>query len=176
MFVSQSEAKVTNLRISLANTKKLNMSTVTYLTKMQGVVDELAMAGCPREHVSFVLAGLGGSYNSLVAALGVQTTPISLSHLYALIDAYDHRQEMLCGFSDADFETSANAAQRQRRRRPNQARGDHGDRRDDWRPARRDDRAPSYGRGGGRAPPGGGRGRGRGRRRTTPWVDDDPQV
>jgi hypothetical protein len=133
MFVSQSEAKITNLRTSLANTKKLNMTTATYLTKMQGFVDELAMAGCPvstREHVSFVLAGLGGSYNALVAALGVQTSPISLSHLYAQIDAYDNRQEMLRGSSDPDFETSANTAQRQRRRRPNQTRGDRGDRGD----------------------------------------------
>ncbi|KAK1619094.1 hypothetical protein QYE76_024611 [Lolium multiflorum] len=58
MFASQSEAKITNLRTSLANTKKLNMPTLTYLTKMQGFVNELAMAGCPvstREHTSRLL-------------------------------------------------------------------------------------------------------------------------
>ncbi|KAK1630086.1 hypothetical protein QYE76_004401 [Lolium multiflorum] len=56
MFASQSEAKITNLQTSLANTKKLNMTTSTYLTKMQGFVDELAMAGCPvstREHICY---------------------------------------------------------------------------------------------------------------------------
>jgi hypothetical protein len=86
MFASQCEAKVTNLRIALANTKKLNMPTPAYLTKMQGIVDELAAAGCmvsTREHVSFILAGLGAPYNALVAALGVVPTPITLSHLYA---------------------------------------------------------------------------------------------
>ncbi|KAK1667851.1 hypothetical protein QYE76_056010 [Lolium multiflorum] len=81
MFTSQSEAKITNLRTSLANTKKVNMSTVTYLTKMQGFIAELAMAGCPvstREHVSFILAGLGGSYNSLVATLGRTLRPLPM--------------------------------------------------------------------------------------------------
>jgi hypothetical protein len=92
MFASQSEAKVTNLRIALANTKKLHMSTDVYLTKMQRLVNELAAAGSPiptRDHVSFILAGLGADYNSLVAALGAKTSPISLSFLYAQLDAYD---------------------------------------------------------------------------------------
>jgi hypothetical protein len=94
MFASQCESKVTNLRIALANTKKLNLSTPAYLTKMQGIVDELAAAGCTittREHVSFILASLGAPYNALVAALGVMTTPISFSHLYAQLNAYEQR-------------------------------------------------------------------------------------
>jgi hypothetical protein len=116
----------------LANTKKLQMSTDAFLTKMQCIVDELATAGeviTTREQVSFILAGLGGSYNSLVAALGISTTPISLSSLYAQLRAYDHRQEMLGdGSSDMDFESSANAAQRQGRgRQNNRSRGDRGD-------------------------------------------------
>jgi hypothetical protein len=68
-----------NLRLQLANTKKLQMSTDAFLTKMQGIVDELVTASeviTTREHVSFILAGLGGSYNSLVAALGVSTALI----------------------------------------------------------------------------------------------------
>ncbi|KAK1601580.1 hypothetical protein QYE76_027271 [Lolium multiflorum] len=86
MFASHCQTKITNLRIQLANTKKLQMSTDAFLTKMQGIVDELATDGkviTTREHVSFILAGLGGSYNSLVAALGVSTAPISLSSLDA---------------------------------------------------------------------------------------------
>lgn len=203
MFASQSEAKITNLRIALANTKKKNLSTTAFLTQMQQIVDELASAGCTvmtREHVSFILAGLGGGYDAILAALGVATTPISLSTLYAQLHAYDQRQEMLHGSSDHAFETSANAASRQRRGRPNNkiSRGDHGDRNDrrddrytDWRDdryndrrdERRDDRREDrrdgyggYGRGGGRAPSGGGRGRGRGRRRTFPWVDATCQI
>jgi hypothetical protein len=47
MFSSQSINMVTNLQIALANTKKLQLSTVAFLTKMQGLVDELATAEEP---------------------------------------------------------------------------------------------------------------------------------
>ncbi|KAK1647646.1 hypothetical protein QYE76_065451 [Lolium multiflorum] len=116
MFASQCQTKVTNLRIQLANTKKLQMTTDAFLTKMQSIVDELSAAGeiiSSKEHVSFILAGLGAPYNALVAALGVVPTPPSLSSLYAQLRAYDERQDMLGGGSETVFETSANAAQRQ---------------------------------------------------------------
>ncbi|XP_071681801.1 uncharacterized protein [Lolium perenne] len=114
MFASRCQTKVTNLRIQLANTNKLQMSTEAFVTKMHGIVNKLATAGetiTTREHLSFILSGLGASYNSLAAALGGNTNPISLASLYAQLPAYDHRQEMLGGgSSDMDFETSANAS------------------------------------------------------------------
>jgi hypothetical protein len=94
MFAAQSEAKVTKLLVALANTKKLQMTTSEFLSKMQGFADELIAAGHPlqdRQLVSYILAGLGVDYNALVAALGVVTTPISLSQLYSHIYAYDQR-------------------------------------------------------------------------------------
>jgi hypothetical protein len=48
------------------------------------IADELAAAGhaVPEdEQVSFILAGLGAEYDSLVAAIGVMTSKISLSEL-----------------------------------------------------------------------------------------------
>ncbi|KAK1604126.1 hypothetical protein QYE76_027799 [Lolium multiflorum] len=188
MFAAQSEARVTNLLVALANTKKLQMTTSEFLTKMQGFADELVSAGHPlqdRQLVSYILAGLGGGYNSLVAALGVATTPITLSMLYSQLHAYDQRQEMLNASPSDEFETSASAASRQRRPQffSNSGSGkprDRGDRRDDRRDERRDwrrdERPSSQGRGGGRGPQGGGRGRGRGRRRTTPWVNATCQI
>jgi hypothetical protein len=47
MFSSQSINTVTNLQIALANTKKLQISIAAFLTKMQGLVDELATAEDP---------------------------------------------------------------------------------------------------------------------------------
>jgi hypothetical protein len=94
MFTAQSEAKVTNLLVALANTKKLQMTTFEFLSKMQGFADELVAAGHPlhdRQLVSYILAGLGADYNALVAALGVVTTPISLIQLYSHVHAYDQR-------------------------------------------------------------------------------------
>jgi hypothetical protein len=116
MLASISQSKITNLRVALANTKKLNLSTSEFLTKMQRIADELTAAGHPvpeDEHVSYVLAGFGAGYNALVAALCVATTPISLSDLYAHIHAYDERQLMLQGQPSTEFETSANLASRE---------------------------------------------------------------
>jgi hypothetical protein len=192
MFAAQNEAKVNNLLVALANTKKLQMTTSEFLAKMQGFADDLIAAGHPltdRQLVSYILAGLGADYNALVAALGVSPTPISLSLLFSQLHAYDQRQLMLNGPAPPEFETSANAANRQWRPRSGNSnsarnrgdRGDRGDRADrgdrgERRDYRRDDRPFYQGRGGGRGPSGGGRGRGRGRRRTTPWVDVTCQI
>jgi hypothetical protein len=207
MFASQSSSKIMNLRIALANTKKNNMSLSAFFTKMQGYADEMAAAGKPLpedELVSFLLAGLGGHYNALVAALGVVKTPLSVAELYSQIQNYDERQEMLASTHDEVFETSANAAARMRTRGGGggyRSRNDDGrderrydERRyDDRRDRRQDDRCPDErrrdnrrqddrphfnqgGGRGGRAPFGGGRGRGRGRRRSTPWVDVTCQI
>jgi hypothetical protein len=154
MIAAQSEAKVTNLLIALANTKKLQLTTSEFLSKMQGLADELIAAGHPlpdRQLVSYILAGLGADYNSLVAALGVVTTPISRAQLYSHIYAYDHRQLMLQGPAAPEFETSANAASRQWRPRSapdgnyGRNRGDRGDRRDDRGDERRDERRDDQG-------------------------------
>jgi hypothetical protein len=125
------------------------MTTSEFLSKMQGFADELVAAGHPlhdRQLVAYILAGHGADYNSLVAALGVVTTPISLSQLYSHIHAYDQHQLLLNGPTAPEFESSANAASRQWHPRSNndgnsgnynnngRSRGDRrGDRRDDCR-------------------------------------------
>jgi hypothetical protein len=63
------------------------MSTDAFLAKMHGIVDELAAADeiiSTWEHCSHILAGLGSTYNSLVAAIGANTTIlITVPSLYA---------------------------------------------------------------------------------------------
>jgi hypothetical protein len=154
LFAAQREGKVTNLLVALANTKKLQMTTSEFLSKIQGFADKLIAVGHPlqdRQLVSYILAGLGADYNALVATLGVVTTPISLSQLYSHIYAYDQRQLLLQGPAAPEFESSANAAYRQWHPRSanygnynGQTCGDRGDRReerrDDRRDGRRDDR------------------------------------
>jgi hypothetical protein len=46
MFASQNQAKVKNPRISLENMKKIQLCTQAFLTKMQGVIEKLAILGC----------------------------------------------------------------------------------------------------------------------------------
>ena len=82
MFPSQSRSKVMNLRIAIANTKKINMTTPTFFSKMQSIANELAVAGKTlddEEIVSFILVGLGSVYDGLVGAIGLLTTPLSVN-------------------------------------------------------------------------------------------------
>jgi ABC-type protease/lipase transport system fused ATPase/permease subunit len=45
MFAAQSRARVTNLRMQLATTKKGSLTTTAYFNKMQNIKDELTSAG-----------------------------------------------------------------------------------------------------------------------------------
>jgi hypothetical protein len=68
MFASQSRTRVSNLRVALAKTRKDNMTTAAFFTKMKGFADELASAGRPideEELVEYLLAGLDDTYNPL---------------------------------------------------------------------------------------------------------------
>jgi hypothetical protein len=106
MFASQSQSKITNLRIAFPNTKKLNMTSATFFAKMEGFTDELAAAGktvSDDELVSFILAGLGNGYDSAVAALDVAKKSVTVAKLFSHIQNYDQRQEMLKLTSDGGF-------------------------------------------------------------------------
>jgi hypothetical protein len=75
MFSSQSRSRINNLRIQLAKASKGNMTVAAYFTKMTGYADELAAARKPLtedEVVSYILAGLEGDYNSLIATIDAQ--------------------------------------------------------------------------------------------------------
>jgi hypothetical protein len=114
MFSSQSRSRINNLRIQLAKASKGNMTIVAYFAKMAGFADELAAAGKPLakdEVVSYILAGLEGDYNSLVASIDAQKEQITLDDLYARMSNYDARNALLgeAGITEG-FKSSANAA------------------------------------------------------------------
>ncbi|KAK1629604.1 hypothetical protein QYE76_003919 [Lolium multiflorum] len=116
MFASQSRTRISNLRVALAKTKKENMTTAQFFTKMKGFADELAAAGRPideEELVEYLLAGLDESYNPLFAAIGVNgAEDLTVGDLYAQVCAYDSRIELLGG--DTGGGSSVNSAQRGR--------------------------------------------------------------
>ena len=186
MFASQARARITNLRIALGNTKKRELTIEAFFSKMKKFRDELTAAGSPlsdAEMVSFLIAGLGQDYDSVVAAVNAlpKAFAVTVSDLYQQCVQYDECQEMLKNSGDGGLSSSANAAYRgqtrnrgrnYRGRASYRGRGDRGDQRRDDHDRGRDDR----GNRGGRTAPAGGRGRGRGRARTTPWVDTTCQI
>jgi hypothetical protein len=61
-FAASSRARVTNLRLQLANLKKGDMKMVDYFAKMKNICDEIACTGKAideDEMVGFILNGLG---------------------------------------------------------------------------------------------------------------------
>lgn len=133
MFASQSQSRITNLRIAITTTKKGSMSSSSYIARMKNLGDELAAAGRPvsdPKMVDYVLAGLDRDYDPVVAAIGAVKTSITIDELFAQIAAFDQRVEMLGDDPEAGFNTSANLVYRGRgqprgrgRRRGNRGRG-----------------------------------------------------
>lgn len=156
LFASQSQSRITNLRIAITNTTKGSMSSSAYISRMKNLGDELAAAGRPvsdPEMVDYVLAGLDRDYVPVVAAIGAVKNQISVDDLFAQIAAFDQRVEMLGDGHDTGFKTSANLAYRGRGRGYNRGRGRNNSRGRGR--GRRPSPTPSGGNGGG----GGGRGR-----------------
>ena len=111
MFSAQSRARVTNLRMQLANLKKGGMTTAAYFNKMRSIKDELAAAGKPvddDEVVSHILNGLDYDYNPFVSSMLSRVEPISLSDLFSQLLSYDLRLDMYQ--EGGQYQSSANTA------------------------------------------------------------------
>ena len=111
MFSAQSRARVTNLRMQLANLKKGGMTTAAYFNKMRSIKDELAAAGKPvndDEVVSHILNGLDYDYNPFVSSMLSRVEPISLSDLLSQLLSYDLRLDMYQ--EGGQYQSSAKAA------------------------------------------------------------------
>ena len=78
MFSSHSASRINNIRTSLINTQKGNLSVASYFAAMRGYADELAAAGKAiqdDELVSYIIHGLDTDYQPLVSALDACVTP-----------------------------------------------------------------------------------------------------
>ncbi|XP_044328143.1 uncharacterized protein [Triticum aestivum] len=151
LFASQSQSRITNLRIAITNTKKGSMSSSAYMAKMKSLGDELAAVGRPVSDpgmVDYILAGLDRDYDSVVVAIGAVKNTITADDLFAQISAFDQRMEMLGDSSSGGFHSSAIAVYRDRgqsrgRGGRGRGRGDRGDRQPVFQWRQRLQRAPS---------------------------------
>jgi hypothetical protein len=143
MFASRSRTRVIQIRSQLTSAKKKGVRAADYFRSMKTLSDTLATIGQPLsedEIISYVLAGLGSNYDSLVTSLSVKDD-LTLDEVYSHLLAYEHRHEV----QDTDYNiggSSANYINRNQGRGGGQ--GGHG--------------GNSRGRGGGN----GGRGHGKG--------------
>ena len=115
-FAAQVTVRLGSLTAALISTKKRDLSADAYITKKKGFISELASAGRTipdTEFKEYLLAGLSGEYNGLVAAINANPASTSADVCNQLL-AYDHRQAMLNETEEitAPFSSSANAARR----------------------------------------------------------------
>jgi hypothetical protein len=55
MFTSHTRARMTNVHLALATTKKDNMTVAQYYGKMNGLTDEMSAAGKPLDNEELVM-------------------------------------------------------------------------------------------------------------------------
>uniref|UniRef100_A0A2N9FCJ0 Reverse transcriptase Ty1/copia-type domain-containing protein n=1 Tax=Fagus sylvatica TaxID=28930 RepID=A0A2N9FCJ0_FAGSY len=85
MFTAHSRARSMNIHYQLATLKKGDSSIADYFHKFTHLTDTLAAVNQPlppHEALSFLLAGLGSEYDSLVTSVKTQLHPMSLEDLY----------------------------------------------------------------------------------------------
>lgn len=95
-FSLQSQASVMNSRLSLASSKKGNLSVAGYFQKMKSYGDTLAAIGEPLadcELVSYILAFLGAEYDPLITSLTVCLDLMTLQEVYGHLLNYELRLE-----------------------------------------------------------------------------------
>jgi hypothetical protein len=84
-FTSAKRACIINSRIALAMTKKEDLSVAEYVSKMRFLGDELTAAGKQinnDELISYIFAGLGQEYNSIITTLLVKET-LTIGDVYS---------------------------------------------------------------------------------------------
>jgi hypothetical protein len=102
MFSGRSRSKLNELRGALTSTKKNDLTSAAYFTKMKSfaselATSELAAAGKPvdeDEMVGYIVNGLDASYNDVAANVN-GNADTTLDDLYDQVCAHDRRQDML---------------------------------------------------------------------------------
>jgi hypothetical protein len=114
MFASQSKAHVMQSRFQLATLKKNSLPISEYFQKAQSLSHSLAVIQEPlkdSELISYILAGLGPEYESLITTITTRIDPISLDTLYGYLLTHEQRLEHLHSAPEFSIST-ANIAQR----------------------------------------------------------------
>ncbi|KAF5468811.1 hypothetical protein F2P56_012931 [Juglans regia] len=93
-FASQSRAKAIHVRSQLSTLRKGNQSATDYFMTIKRLTDELAIAGQPLpsdDIVTYLLAGLGPEYDSLVSLVSHRADSLTLEDLYSMLLTFEAR-------------------------------------------------------------------------------------
>jgi hypothetical protein len=96
LFASHSRARIMQTHFQLATLKKGGSSVTDYFQKFKTLSDTLVVAGQPLnefESLSFVLAGLGTDFDSIVTTISTRGDTIPLEDLYSHLFIHEQRIE-----------------------------------------------------------------------------------
>ncbi|KAF5469002.1 hypothetical protein F2P56_013107 [Juglans regia] len=96
MFSNHARARVVGIRLELSTLKKGNMSMSDYYQRIKTSADTLAAVGEPlrdSEFLTYILAGLDSSYNSIVMSISTRVDQFSLEDAYAHLLSFELRLE-----------------------------------------------------------------------------------
>ena len=105
------------MRIIIANTKKGNIPSTSFIAKTKSLEDEVAAIGRPVSDlamVDYILVGLDRDYNPMADVVRAIKNTITVDDLFSQITAFDQRMEMLGDSSSGGFHSSTNAVYRGR--------------------------------------------------------------
>ncbi|XP_042946978.1 uncharacterized protein LOC122279823 [Carya illinoinensis] len=86
-FASQSRAQVIQVRTQLSTARKVNQTTSKYFMHIKRLADTLAIAGQPLNNddlTTYLLAGLGPEYDSLVTIISTRDESLTLEEVYSM--------------------------------------------------------------------------------------------
>lgn len=107
MFTAQTKARSLNVRLTLTNTQKGNMSISEYCGKMKALADEIASSGKPLDEedlVAYVLNGLDDDFEPVVSAIVARNESTTMAEVYSQLLNFENRQAL------RQAHASANAA------------------------------------------------------------------
>ncbi|KAK4433482.1 hypothetical protein Salat_1110500 [Sesamum alatum] len=95
MFSSTTRARIVQIRVDLATTKKLHLSAVEYFRKIKGLSSKMAAAGNALhddEVIAYLLAALGPDYDPFVTSMMTKSEPLTLDEVYSHLASFEARQ------------------------------------------------------------------------------------
>lgn len=111
MFSSHSQAKEFQVCFQLTNLSRGEQTISDYFEKVCLRADSLAATGnalSNKELVSYLLNGLGPSYESFVTLVTTRAEPLTSLELYQLLLIYENRLSHNAKHATSSFELSAN--------------------------------------------------------------------
>ncbi|KAF5460707.1 hypothetical protein F2P56_020557 [Juglans regia] len=87
-FASQSRAQIIQVQTQLSTARKTNQTVSEYFIHIKRLADNLAIAGQPLntdDTITYLLAGLGPEYDSLVTIISARDASLTLEEVYSML-------------------------------------------------------------------------------------------